>query len=140
MKRWGGEGWGDSVTRSSNAHTNVPRLGVADAHGLVGPEGVEISGIYACARVEFAAAMIDGVDGVKGLAFSAFIVPRKPDLARHGLHAAVVGPSAEGRKRELLLLFGVGDVEEEGKGEEEEKRRAADGGLHACLPSFWSRL
>ena len=80
--------------------------------------------------------MVDGVDGVKGLPLAALIIPRKPDLARHGLHAAVVGPSAKGRKRELLLLLGVGDVEKEGDEEEEED----DGGLHACLSSFWSRL
>lgn len=80
--------------------------------------------------------MIDSVDCVEGFAFAALIIPRKPDLARHGLHAAVVRPSAKGRQRELLLLlllsFGVDNGEEEGEGEEEETRRA-DGGFHDCF-------
>lgn len=76
--------------------------------------------------------MIDSVNRVKGIAFPALIIERKPDLARHGLHAAVVRPSAKGGKRELLLLLGLNDVEKEGKGEEEEKRRT-DGGLHPSL-------
>lgn len=120
---------GERVAKAEAYTNNVPGLGVTDAHGFIGAERVEVSCIHSRARVELTAAMVDSIDSMKGFAFAALIVPRKPDLARHGLHAAIVGSSAKGGKRVLLLLrLGVGNVEEESEGEE-----ADDGGVHACF-------